>query len=179
MTLPTSAARRHRDGQWLGLLRAQPAECLDQLILGHRGATLDAELPGSLPQLLDGSLLVGTGPRGPAGLHLCLGRLDLGRLELDVALPGGLGLGGHDGGGALGRLHGALGRLADAGAGRLHAAPRGAAAVERLAGGWAGTDRADQLATPPGEVVELAGSLAGEAQGARDALLHEVAQPLR
>jgi hypothetical protein len=33
------------------------AEGLDELVFGHRGATLDAGLPGLLAQLLDGLLL--------------------------------------------------------------------------------------------------------------------------
>src|SRR5215216_4307004 len=40
------------------------AEGGDQLVLGHRGAALDVQLPSPLPQLLDAALLVGAPVRG-------------------------------------------------------------------------------------------------------------------
>src|SRR6266545_3806081 len=119
---------------------ALAAECVDELFLGHRGATLDAEYLGPLLQFLDGPLLVGAGVAAPgltrSGLRA--GRAGLDRRAGRLALRrGGLGAVGHDRGGTLGRT-------ADAGAGRLHAAAGGAGAVDRLACGRSAADRADR-----------------------------------
>src|SRR5437762_10776796 len=62
------------------------AKARDQLVLGYRGATLDADLLGPLPQLLHRPLLVGAG----------LGSLGAGRLggPLRLGLGGGSGAAG-------------------------------------------------------------------------------------
>src|SRR4029453_4779718 len=63
-----------RDRRRIAVLLTLVAKARDQLVLGHRGATLDAEFLGPLPQLLHRPLLVGAGlgslragsARGPA-----------------------------------------------------------------------------------------------------------------
>src|SRR6266545_4113478 len=156
---------------------ALAAECVDELFLGHRGATLDAEYLGPLLQFLDGPLLVGAGVAAPgltrSGLRA--GRAGLDRRAGRLALRrGGLGAVGHDRGGTLGRLRGTLGRTADAGAGRLHAAAGGAGAVDRLACGRSAADRADQVTAAAGEVVELVAGLDGQVAGGLHALVEQV-----
>jgi hypothetical protein len=71
---------------------------LDELVLGHRGATLDVGLPGPLAQLLDGLLLEVL----PA---LGLPRLSLALLGLAGSAPrlGGLDVAPFGGRGARGR----------------------------------------------------------------------------
>src|SRR5512133_1691625 len=146
----------------LRVLLTLVAKARDQLVLGHRGATLDPDLLGPLLQLLKGPLLVGSGHPAAAarrlgrpGPHLRPGRLDLhpGRLDPDLAVLAGLGAVGQDAAGALGCLDGTLGRPADAGAGRLDPAAGAAGTVDRLPGGGAASDGADQVAAAPGHAV--------------------------
>src|SRR4029453_12306563 len=75
-----------RDRRRIAVLLTLVAKARDQLILGHRGATLDADLLGPLPQLLHRPVLVGAG----------LGSLGAGRLggSLRLGLGGGSGAAG-------------------------------------------------------------------------------------
>src|SRR5215217_950035 len=62
-----------------------PAEGGDQLVLGHRRAALDLQLPSPIPELLDAPLLVDA----PVRCGLLLGRVVLGRSLLAVVAEGG------------------------------------------------------------------------------------------
>src|SRR5215211_3147628 len=53
----------------------------DQLVLAHRRAALDLQVPSALAQLLDAALLIGA----PVRCALLLGRLTLGRSALGRA----------------------------------------------------------------------------------------------
>src|SRR5918993_3543130 len=67
--------------QLLGVL----AEGGDQLVLVHRGAAFELQLPGALPELLEGAFLIGASVRRA----LLLGRVVLGRSCLAVVAEGG------------------------------------------------------------------------------------------
>src|SRR4029453_5780448 len=67
-----------RDRRRVAVLLTLVAKARDQLVLGHRGTTLDAELLGPLLQLLHRPLLVGAG-LGSLGAGRLGGPLRLGR----------------------------------------------------------------------------------------------------